>query len=179
MQSDLDLRARSIHQLEVTNSALRDKLTAAELKLEEAEWFSKHENLIIYGIPAMLSEIAVAGSNRKHNVESSLTSITKVLEFCNNTLAVPIREPDVLITHRLRAGNATHPALLVRFTRHVVRENVLRAATAKLQGFNANRPQPDGIYPSQQCLEIAECCSIRCSIEKYSWCLNKELRRYG
>ncbi len=93
-------------------------------------------------------------SNRKREVEFNATSFAKVLDFCNTTLEVQVRESNVSITYRFRHGqNAKHPLILVHFTRCIVRDKVLRAARSKLKEYNVDRVQTDRVYIDEDLID--------------------------
>lgn len=94
--------------------------------------YSRRDNLVISGIPAILSEVASATGTQE--IEYSSTSVNKVIAFCKDVLHVDVESSEISPAHRLRAGrNSAHPPLLVRFTRRIMRDDVLRAARDKLK----------------------------------------------
>jgi hypothetical protein len=65
----------------------------AELKLEEAEQYSRRDNLVISGIPAILSEVASATGTQE--IEYSSTSVNKVIAFCKDDLQVDVESSEL------------------------------------------------------------------------------------
>jgi len=111
------------------NSSLSKSLSNCETRLDLLETYTRVDNLVIKGLPEMLSEVVAANTNTVSSDgplgENSDTTMTAVLQFCDNALGVQLRPEDISIAHRLPKGknDRTRP-VMVRFSNRRSRDAV-------------------------------------------------------
>ena len=118
------------------------------------EQLSRHENLIIAGLPASYVEVASSapantaaanstGAAPKSIQESSSDTVFKVITYLNKELNVQVDEHEISVAHRL-PGRGVQP-IFVRFVRRRTTDLVYRARTA-LKDYNSIKPKGQGVY---------------------------------
>lgn len=138
LNQELKMRDDIISHLQKENVELKTKVYRQSQYMEQLETYSKQENLIINGLPTVLSEtVASSGQSTESDVqvihESSSTTETAFLKLCSSRLGVDVKSSDISICHRLKKkDNMQYPPVIVRFTNRKTREAVL-AARRKLK----------------------------------------------
>ena len=90
------------------NSTLTLSLEACETRMDLLETYTRVDNLIIKGLPAVYSEAVHASANTDSSgdplIENSDTTMGVVLQFCENSLDVQVYPTDISIAHRRPKG---------------------------------------------------------------------------
>ncbi len=134
MSADLASRDKRIADLHDENNRLKADMSALQLKNDELEGYSRRDNLILTGIPATTAE--VAGAN--NSSDSSSTLVKKVIDVVNHGMNLQLKPEDISTAHRLpsrnsgssQPGSVSTSAVIVRFVRRCVRDDVFRAKRA-------------------------------------------------
>jgi hypothetical protein len=116
--------------LQATNECVRTlekEVRSMNAKIAVIEAYSRQDNLIITGLPAV--DYADAGSSAAvgSGVETSKSTEKAVLELVNNRLGLQLTVADISTTHRLKTKNASPAPVMVRFTNRRARESVYAA----------------------------------------------------
>ena len=148
LQKKAAVRSSKIDDLQRCNEDLLGKLKKTEAALNAAEQYSRHDNLIITGLPATLAEIVASTDDR--NVDDSAASV----DVANDVLQVPISPADISVAHSLRQQNSSSGPLplLVRFTRRSIRDKAYRARFS-LKNHNQGKPNSDRIYVNEDLID--------------------------
>jgi len=118
-----------VTSLQQENHALSKSLAKCENRIDLLESYTRVDNLIIKGLPAVYSEVAIASTNSDVTQgqlnENSDTTMSTVLQFCENTLGCQVSPSDISIAHRLPSGKHDKtPPIMVRFTSRRTRDAV-------------------------------------------------------
>ena len=116
----------------LTKNLIAANITTLKSNIDELEQYSRRENLIFTGVPLSYSK-AVARSTE----EDVQVTVDKIMKLCLDNLSITIHSEDITTAHRLIGSNSSRnpPAILVRFVRRSVRDNVFYARSL-LKGFN-------------------------------------------
>jgi hypothetical protein len=139
-------RDAKITALEKENNDLRNALAGHARHVEALEMYSRSDNLLVYGLPELFSEVASTVSDVGTNGgdlptlagEGALQSEATFVRFCRDALQVELSPNDISICHRLpKTPKMKHRPLVVKFTTCKARSAVL-AAKKKLRSSNSH-----------------------------------------
>ena len=119
-------------ELTAENASLKSSVAEHARRIIDLETYSRSSNLIIRGLPESSSaERATNAATSNDNTvlrESHLSVETSVLSFCRDTLHVDIKNTDIAIAHRLKAGRSDSARpVIVRFANRRIRNDVYHA----------------------------------------------------
>ena len=117
-----------VASLQQENYVLSKSLAKCENRVDLLETYTRVDNLIIKGLPAVYSEVATTSTNIELLNENSDTTMSTVLQFCESSLGLKVCPGDISIAHRLPVGkhDKTQP-IIVRFTSRRTRDAVYAA----------------------------------------------------
>jgi hypothetical protein len=129
LKAEVQRKDTTIGLLNTENQHLKASMQALSTKMDESEAFQRRENLIITGLEVRAADRA--GSTTDQLAQSSTSLTQKVTEFCNNILNCHVEPTDISTAHLLPIRGATAattlPAVMVRFVRRSVRDDVFSA----------------------------------------------------
>jgi regulator of replication initiation timing len=131
LRLEIQSKDQSISNLKTENNALKAEVTRLASHNDDLSQELKRENLILSGFTPSFSQAAAATSGNSHQHISLESTISRVVDFCHNALALPdITSQDISSASFLpplksaQNNNASPRLLLVRFTRRCVRDNI-------------------------------------------------------
>lgn len=155
LKTKLTVFETSIRDLKTENARLNDKCVTVEKeysnikklvdsqarRIDDLEIYSRSDNLIIRGLPEQsLAERATGATNLDdgNSLLNGYSSVeTTVITFCRDALGVEIKQGDISIAHRLKAGikDVTRP-VIVRFANRRIR-NLVYSSKKCLKGHTS------------------------------------------
>ncbi len=134
LRAEVQRKDAVIDQLKDENLQLKSTVQSLTSKLDESEAYQRRENLIISGLQCRMADMAAATTDALS--ESSTTVTEKVINFCSNVLQCQLTASDISVAHTLptKAGSTQPPAVIVRFVRRSVRDEVF-ASRRKLKTY--------------------------------------------
>ncbi len=129
LKAEVQRKDVSIGLLTAENQQLTASLQAMSAKVEESEAYQRRENLIITGLDVRAADRV--GSTSDPLAQSSASLSQKITEFCNDVLHCHVTMADISTAHLLPSRGATaataQPAIMIRFVRRSVRDDVFSA----------------------------------------------------
>jgi hypothetical protein len=133
-----------IGQLTTENQQLKATVQSLTVKMDEAEAYQRRDNLVLTGLEVRAADV-VAGSSDPLT-QPSVSIIQKVTDFCTNVLKCRVNPVDISTAHLLPVKDATRPAVIVRFVRRTVRDEVF-AARHQLKSYTT--PTGNKVYVNE------------------------------
>jgi hypothetical protein len=107
---------------------LRKRLRETEVRVEDAEIYSRAHDVIIRGLPETAYAQRAQLSSATSTAETSIVLEDAIIDLCHSSMGVDIDRRDISVAHRLRASpRDKHRPVIVRFTSRRARDTVFRA----------------------------------------------------
>jgi hypothetical protein len=121
--------------LTVENQQLKAAVQSLAVKMDEAEAYQRRDNLVLTGLEVRAADVVAGSSDPLAQPSVSITQ--KVTDFCTNVLKCQVNPTDISTAYLLPVKNAPRPAVIVRFVRRTVRDEVF-AARHKLKSYSTS-----------------------------------------
>ena len=133
---------KCVHDISLECNSTRNECRVAKKCVGDLESYTRRDNLILHGVPAVSTSDAASGVNDSSSATAYTNDDTEmaVLKLCNEKLNLSLTKEDISIAHRLPAINrraatagATSGAnllpapIVVKFTKRKSRDAVYRA----------------------------------------------------